>query len=243
MGIEYSVEGKYLGGAGYYPHELVQIGTRFGNGKVSDSLEQLLELFRFVEQSLVIMLYAGRSLSSGVEIEGIFDKAASTVEAGVKKLRGRESPENPPLLRTQSESAPYENIESVLGKDAWDYMKPIADSYGLKTVGDLIKYIHDLTSTNKPFYSKWGKNDPLEFFVHSRRFSYASQEKGFEYWNELLEDDTPIIANDIAIRTWGDIKEALHGDNRIMDESKFSQGTFRSRSPRNARRPIPTSKN
>ncbi len=238
MGTGYSILGKYVRDSRYEPDMLVQIGTKFRNGRVQESLEQLLDIFRFVEQSLVIKLYVHRSQSLGDEVQNIFDETSSTVEAGVQKLIGNQSPDGPVLLRTQSELNQDQKIETVVDETVWGYLKSTAEIFRVRTIGDLMEYITVLAATDKPFYSRWSKDSPIESFDHRSRFSYADQSAHFEYWEEVLDDDAPLIANDATIKTWGDLKEALRGKNKVMDESGFSQGTF-SRPLREAMRLVP----
>lgn len=225
MATTYSVLGKYIKDGCYNADIPVQIGTRYHNGNVQASLDQLLELFRFVEQALLINGYFNCSLSSGCEVQNIFKEAESSVDAAVNKLTKRESPDDPSLLRIQSESVADKRIESVVGESVWEYSKSIAESYGLKTVEDLLEYIRLLASADKAFYSRWCIDDSIEFFDHPTRFSYAPLSE-FDYWNEMLQNDAPIIANDTLIRTWSDLKKALRGENKSIGESEFSQGTF-----------------
>ena len=244
MATTYNVLGKYLG-EGYDTNDLIPIGTSYGNRKIRESLKELGDVFAFVEDSLIIRerISAG---SVDKRVNDIIEDATYLSELAIKKLIGKKLPEDPELLRIHAESVLDEDIKNVVGATVWTYLQSTAKKYDLKKVRDIIKYIKELASTDKAFYSKWSEETPIEFFDHSTRFSYApvsdfeyqdetpednildfsNADAHFDYWNGILEDDTPIIANDAVIKTWSDLKKALRGEKIIMDESEFSQGTF-----------------
>lgn len=191
-------------------------------------------------------MYIDRSRSSGIVVEDIFNETNSTVERGVKKLTGNQSPDDLLLLRTQSELNQNDKVETAVGETTWGYLKSTAEKFCVRTVGDLIRYIKDLASVDKPFYSRWSNDSPIEFFDYRTRFSYApigdfecqdatleddpeqlEVDSVFEYWDKHLKKDVLLIANDTTIRTWGDLKGALRGESAYIGESKFSQGTLK----------------
>ena len=54
------------------------------------------------------------------------------------------------------------------------------------------------------------------------------QRSMFDFWNSILEDNTPIYhSSAYLIDTWRDLREAIFGDNRYMEPSRFVQGTVR----------------
>ncbi len=123
------------------------------------------------------------------------------------------------------------------------------ERYGEWPVGTFSNRIftsaEELCSSCKPYFSKWSRNSPIEFFDTKLRFcwyipmelqespketksSEDYQRAMFDFWNSILEDTTPIHhSSTYPIDTWKDLGEAIFGDNRYMEPSIFIQGTIK----------------
>jgi len=87
--------------------------------------------------------------------------------------------------------------------------------------------IEELSSSNKPYYSKWNKDSAIEFFDTPCRFSWYTPYT-FLFWDNVL-DDSAVIEDEYGRKmTWLKLKNAIFGPNKSMEESLFSQGTYRS---------------
>lgn len=105
--------------------------------------------------------------------------------------------------------------------------------------------IEELRSSGKSYFSKWSGDSPIEFFNTNLRFCWYIpielqepskktkspedyQKAMFDFWNSILEDTTPIYhSSTYPIDTWKDLGEAIFGDNRYMEPSRFIQGTVK----------------
>jgi hypothetical protein len=125
----------------------------------------------------------------------------------------------------------------------------VYEKYGERPTGTSSKYtsasIEELCSSEKPYFSKWSRENPIEFFDTRLRFCWYIpmelqepaeetespedyQRAMLELWNSILEDITPVYHNSIySIDTWKDLREAIFSDNRYMEPSRFVQGTVR----------------
>ncbi len=83
----------------------------------------------------------------------------------------------------------------------------------------------ELTRANSEYVAKFNSESPTEFFDTPKRFSWYDMP--FGVWDTILKDDTPLMRNDSTeIQTWGDLKNALCGEDAYMQESKFfAQGS------------------
>jgi len=105
--------------------------------------------------------------------------------------------------------------------------------------------IEELRSSRKPYFSKWSRDSPIEFFDTKLRFCWyipmmlqepADETKSpeeyqkamFDFWNSILDDMTPVHhGSAYPIDTWKDLREAIFGDSRYMEPSRFVQGSVR----------------
>jgi len=92
--------------------------------------------------------------------------------------------------------------------------------------------IEELRSSGKPYFSKWSRESPIEFFETKLRFCWYIpmelqepveetespedyQKTMFDFWNSILEDMTPVYhISTHPIDTWKDLREAIFGDNK-----------------------------
>jgi len=123
------------------------------------------------------------------------------------------------------------------------------EKYGEWPAGTFSKHtpasVEELCSSRKPFFSKWSRESPIEFFDTKLRFCWYIpmelqepaeetespddyQRAMFDFWNSVLEYMTPLYHGSIyPIDTWKDLREAIFGDNRYMEPSRFVQGSAR----------------
>ena len=113
--------------------------------------------------------------------------------------------------------------------------------------------VSELRLSEKPYFSKWGENSQIEFFDTKLRFcwyipmalqkpveetedsegeslgsSEDYQKTMLDFWNVLLKDRTPIYHGSThQIEAWEDLREAIFGENRYMEPSRFIQGSVR----------------
>ncbi|MBI2579682.1 MAG: hypothetical protein HYW27_02155 [Candidatus Aenigmarchaeota archaeon] len=105
--------------------------------------------------------------------------------------------------------------------------------------------IEELCSSGKPYFSKWSEYLPIEFFDTPLRFSWhipielqepaeeidnpEDYQRGMlDFWDSFLHDDVPIYHGSThPIGTWKELKDALFGEKRYMEPSRFVQGTAR----------------
>ncbi|MBS3142254.1 hypothetical protein J4464_02590 [Candidatus Woesearchaeota archaeon] len=103
--------------------------------------------------------------------------------------------------------------------------------------------IDELRSSDKPHFSKWSHESPIEFFNTALRFSWhiplvlqeapetpqTAEEFAkamFDFWNSILSDMTPVYHSSLyPISTWKALSEAIIGDYRYMESSRIVQGT------------------
>lgn len=104
--------------------------------------------------------------------------------------------------------------------------------------------IGELCSSKKPYFSKWSGDSPIEFFNTKLRFSWYIpvglqesddgeddpedfQKAMFGFWDSILGEMTPIHHGSThPIDNWKDLSGTIFGDNRYMESSRFTQGTF-----------------
>ncbi|MFA5019855.1 MAG: hypothetical protein WC533_02035 [Candidatus Pacearchaeota archaeon] len=103
--------------------------------------------------------------------------------------------------------------------------------------------IKELRSSDKPFYAKWSKESPIEFFDKSLRFCWSVNLAGknreincpdeyhqrlLELWGSFLDNETSVYhGSSYPIYNWENLKEAVFGEERIMEPSMFAQGSTR----------------
>jgi len=85
--------------------------------------------------------------------------------------------------------------------------------------------IEELRSSDKPYFSKWGKDSEIEFFDTKTRFSWHSN-YALDFWDSVLDDSTNIVDEYGSEMSWKELKEAITGPDRYMEQSRFIQGTF-----------------
>ncbi|MBI5061597.1 MAG: hypothetical protein HZB67_04775 [Candidatus Aenigmarchaeota archaeon] len=104
--------------------------------------------------------------------------------------------------------------------------------------------IEELRLSEKPYYSKWSENSQIEFFDTKLRFCWyiplllhskgnvsetyqEYQEKMLSFWDSVLASDTPVHHHDsYPIKNWQDLRDAIIGENRYMEPSRFTQGAI-----------------
>lgn len=105
--------------------------------------------------------------------------------------------------------------------------------------------IEELRSSGKQHFSKWSRESQIEFFETQLRFCWYIpmelqepaeetespedyQETMLDFWNSILEDTTPVYhSSTYQINTWKNLREAIFGDGKYMEPSRFIQGTVR----------------
>ena len=105
--------------------------------------------------------------------------------------------------------------------------------------------IEELRSSGKPYFSKWSRESPIEFFETKLRFCWYIpmelqestgetespedyQNAMLDFWDSILEDMIPVYhSSTYPIDTWKDLREAIFGDDRYMEPSRFVQGTVK----------------
>lgn len=193
------------------------LGTQYAMGKVENALNQLLTLAELIESSLLGNLLAQNQIA----IEDI----ASLVKSAVIKLTGnaRESSQ-PVLLRTQLEIHQDANLEDIMDRHDGILTKHyghIIQTFHLVTINDLLRLINVFSKTDKRYYTSWSiTTGEIEFSDHPQMFSFHGGD--FNYWEERLRDDTPLnVLGSMTLRTWGELKQALRGEQSSIHESRL----------------------
>ncbi len=106
--------------------------------------------------------------------------------------------------------------------------------------------MEELQLSNKPYFSKWSKGSPIEFFDTDLRFYWnipaelqrpsketvnpEDYQRGvLDFWDSVLDDTIPVYHGSAyhPIDTWKDLKDAIFGEKRYMEPSRFVQGTVK----------------
>lgn len=107
--------------------------------------------------------------------------------------------------------------------------------------------ISELVSSRKHYYSKWNYDSPIEFFDTDLRFCWQIpillqsgeesesneiqepedfQKAMLDFWNSILKEGTPVYHSSLyPINNWEDLREAIFGNRRYIEPSRFVQGT------------------